>query len=93
MLVQISRGYNQKHQRTWDENLFSIQHSYHRVVHGRTNKFLFETCFGYFPPSPLDVVYGKEGGVREETTGEELSMNFLALNSSMLIMSGLVLFL
>ena len=32
--------------------------SYNRAVHTSTGKSPFETCFGYFPPSPLDVVYG-----------------------------------
>ena len=32
----------------------------------------FETCFGYFPPSPLDVVYGHRGGMGEGTRIEAL---------------------
>jgi hypothetical protein len=63
--VHLLRGYNQKHLKTWDENMIYIQKSYNRVVHTSTGKLPFETCFGYFPPSPLDVVYGKQGGVRE----------------------------
>jgi hypothetical protein len=57
--MHLFRGYNQKHPKTWDENLIYIQHSYNRAVHTSTSKSPFETCFGYFPPSPLDVVYGK----------------------------------
>jgi hypothetical protein len=57
-LVQLLRGYNQKHSKTWDENLVYIQHSYNRAVHTSTGKSPFETCFGYFPPSPLDIAYG-----------------------------------
>jgi hypothetical protein len=48
-----------------------IQHSYNRVVHTSTGKSPFETFFGYFPHSPLDVFYGSKG-VREDTIGEEL---------------------
>jgi hypothetical protein len=48
------------------------QHSYNRAVHTYTSKSPFETCFEYFPPSPLYVVYGKQGGVREELTGDAL---------------------
>jgi hypothetical protein len=49
-----------------------IQHSYNKVVHTSTSKSPFETFFGYFPPSPLDVVYGQQGGEREDITGEAL---------------------
>jgi hypothetical protein len=57
-LVQLLRGYNQKHPNTWDENLIYIQHSYNRAVHASIGKSPFETCFGYFTPSPLDVIHG-----------------------------------
>ena len=33
---------------------------------------IFESFFGYFTPSPLDVVYGKQGGVREDLTEDAL---------------------
>ena len=49
-----------------------IQHSYNRVVHTSTRKSPFETCFGYFPPSPLDILYGQQRGVREYLTGDAL---------------------
>jgi hypothetical protein len=65
---QILRGYNQKHLKIWDENLIYIQHSYNIAVHTSICKSPFETCFGYFPPSPLDVVYGNQGGVSEDLT-------------------------
>jgi hypothetical protein len=48
------------------------QHFYNRAVHTSTSKSPFGTCFGYFPPSPLDVVYGHQGGVREDLTGDSL---------------------
>ena len=71
-LVQLLRGYNQKHLKIWDEKLIYIQHSYNKVVHTSIGKSAFETCFGYFPPSPLDFVYGQQEGVREDTSGEAL---------------------
>ena len=45
-----------------------IQHSYNIAVHTSTGNSNFETFFGYFPPSPLDVVYGKKGGFKEDLT-------------------------
>jgi hypothetical protein len=71
-LVQFLRGENQKHLNTWDENLIYVQQCYDRAVHTSTGKSHFETCFGYLPPSPLDVVYGQQGGVREELTRNTL---------------------
>jgi hypothetical protein len=71
--VQLLRVKNEKHPKTWDENLIYIQHSYNRAVHTSTGKSPFETCFGYFPRSPLDFVYGHhghQGGVREELIGD-----------------------
>jgi hypothetical protein len=70
-LVQLLRGYNQKHLKTCDENMIYIQHSYNRAIHTSTGKSPFETFFGYFPPSTLDVVYVQQGGVREELTRDE----------------------
>jgi len=69
-LVQLLRGYNRKHPKTWDEYIVYIQHSYNRSLHYSTDKSPFETCFGYFPPSPLDTVYGKKKE-EVELQGEE----------------------
>jgi len=49
-----------------------IQHSYNRSVHTSIGKSPFETFFLYFLPSPLDIAYGKQGGVREDITGDAL---------------------
>ena len=62
-LIQLLRGYNQKNPNSWDENVIYMQHSYNRAVHTSIEKFPFETSFGYLPPSPLDVVYGQQGGI------------------------------
>jgi hypothetical protein len=70
-LVQLLRDYNHKHSKTWDKNLINIKHSYNREVHTSTDNFPFENLFGYFPPSPLDIVYGKKR-VKEDITGEAL---------------------
>jgi hypothetical protein len=53
--------------------MICIQHSCNKAIHTSTNKSPFETCFRYFPPSPLDVVYGQQG-VRENVKGEALKM-------------------
>jgi hypothetical protein len=50
--------------------------SYNRGIHTSIGKSPFENCFGYFPPSPLDVVYGKKGGVGEELKGDALRVDF-----------------
>jgi hypothetical protein len=49
-----------------------IQHSYNREVHTSIGKSPFETCFGYLTALPLDVVYGKQGGVKEDIMREAL---------------------
>ena len=72
MLVHILRGYNYTHLKTWDENIIYIKNSYNRAIYTSTGKSPFETFFGYFPPSSLDVVYGHQGGVREGITREAL---------------------
>jgi hypothetical protein len=41
ILVQLLRGYNQKHVNIWDENIIYIQHSYNRAVHTSTGKSPF----------------------------------------------------
>jgi hypothetical protein len=53
------RGYNNKHPKTWDEQLVYIQHSYNIAIHSSTIKSHFEICFGYLPHSPFDTGYGK----------------------------------
>jgi hypothetical protein len=68
------RGYNRKLLKNQDENLIYIQHSYKKEVHYYTSKSPFETFLGYFPPSPLDIVYGQQGGVREDLTRDALKV-------------------
>jgi hypothetical protein len=52
--------------------MIHIHHSYNREAHISTSKSPFEKKIGYFPPSPLDVVYGEQGGVRENLTRDAL---------------------
>jgi hypothetical protein len=73
-LVQLLRGYNQKHMNTWYENLIYIQYFYNKSFHTSTGKSPFETFFGYFPPSPLYIVYGKQIGMGEDLTRDALQV-------------------
>jgi hypothetical protein len=50
-----------------------IQHCYNKAIHS-TGMSPFETCLGYFPPSPLYFVYGQQGGVREDITRDVLKV-------------------
>ena len=59
-LVHILRGYCTKHPKLWDEQLHYVQHAYNIAIHSLTQKSLFVKCFGYFPKSPLDFVFGKD---------------------------------
>jgi len=70
-LVQLLRGYNQKHPNTWDDNLVYIQHYYNLMNHTYTRMSPFEICFGHFIPSLLDISYGKQG-VKEDIIGDAL---------------------
>ena len=58
--VHFLRGYCDKHPKLWDEQLHYVKHSYNIAIHSSTQKYPFETCFGYFLKSPLDFVFGKD---------------------------------
>ncbi|KAL6217406.1 hypothetical protein ACLB2K_010623 [Fragaria x ananassa] len=51
------RGYNAKHPKTWDESLPYLQFAFNRAVHSSSGTSPFETCYGYLPPSPFDMVF------------------------------------
>jgi hypothetical protein len=70
--VHLLMGYIYNHPKTWDGNMIYFHYSYNKVVHNFTGKSHFETFFGYFTPSPLDVVYGQQGGVMEYIIEEAL---------------------
>jgi len=60
VLVQLLRGYNSKHPKTWVEKLVYIQHSYKQSLHTSTNKNPFDTFIVYLPPLSFKIVYGKQ---------------------------------
>ena len=67
-MVHMLRGYNSRYPKTWDESLPYLQFSFNRAIHGSLGKSPFETCYGFLPPSPFDLVFlseattdGKEG--------------------------------
>ena len=48
-LVHLLRRYNQRHPKTWDDNVPYIQHCYNRAIHSSTNQLPFEVCLGFLP--------------------------------------------
>ena len=62
IVVHLLRGYFNKHRKLWDEQVQYVQHAYNRAMHYSTQSSPFETCFGYFPMTPLDLNYGREVG-------------------------------
>jgi hypothetical protein len=58
--VHLLRAYCSKHPKFWDEQLNYIQHAYNRAKNSSTQTSPFESCFGYFPKSPLDFIFGKD---------------------------------
>ena len=72
-LVQLLRIYNHKPHPKMDDNLIYIQHSHNKEIYTSIGKSPFEAFFGYLLDSPLDVVYGQQEGVREDTTSEALT--------------------
>ena len=71
IVVQLLRGYCDKHSKSRDEHLEYIQHSYNRKIHFSINKSPFETYFGYLPPSPFDCVFGKQKEEEDSLEKEE----------------------
>jgi hypothetical protein len=65
-MVHFLRGYCSKHPKLWDDQIPYIQHAYNRALHSSTQCSPFETCFGYFPKVPLDLMYGKDVDSNEE---------------------------
>jgi hypothetical protein len=64
--VHFLRGYCSKHPELWDDQIHYIQHAYNRALHSFTQCSSFETCFGYLPKVPLDLMYGKDVDSNEE---------------------------
>ena len=63
IVVQLLRGYCSKHPKLWDEYLHYVQHAYNHAMHSSIQRSPFETCLGYFPKSPMDIDFVKEGEV------------------------------
>jgi hypothetical protein len=63
-VVQLLQGYCSQHPKSWDDQLLYVQPMYNQVMYYFTQDFLAETCFGYLPKIPLDLLYGKD--VREK---------------------------
>jgi tagatose-1,6-bisphosphate aldolase non-catalytic subunit AgaZ/GatZ len=51
--------------------LHYVQHAYNRAIHSYTHRYPFETCFGYFPKSPLDFIFGKDSIVDGHSDAEK----------------------
>ena len=65
-MVLLLRGYCKKHPKLWDEQIPYVQHAYNRALHSSTQISPFETCFGYLPKVPLNLMYGRDSDVNEE---------------------------
>jgi len=59
-MIQLLRGYCSKHPKLWDEHLCYVQYAYNHAKHSFTQRSPFETCFGFIPRSPLDLVFEKD---------------------------------
>ena len=71
ILVDLLRGYNRKHPKTWDESLPYIQHCYNRAIHSSSNKSPFETCLGFLPQTPFDISFAKSTEDKSMAQGDE----------------------
>jgi hypothetical protein len=75
-MVLFLRGYCSKHPKLWDEEIPYVHHAYNRSLHSSTQSSPFETCFGYLPKVPLDLMYGRDVDVNEERT-EDRACKFI----------------
>jgi hypothetical protein len=62
-VVQLLQGYCNQHPKSWDDQLLYVQPMYNQVMYSFTQDSPVETCLGYLPKIPLDLLYGKD--VRE----------------------------
>ena len=65
VVVIFLQCYCNKHPMLWDEQTPYVQHSYKQFLHSSTQCSPFETCFGYLPKVPLDLMYGRDADVNE----------------------------
>ena len=59
-MVHLLQGYCSKHPKLWDGHFHYVQHAYNQAMHSSTQRSPFETCYGYFPRSPLDIIFKKQ---------------------------------
>ena len=64
-VIQLLRGYCNKHPKLLDEHLCYVQHDYNHVKQSSTQRSPFETCFGFTARYRLDFVFGKDIAVDE----------------------------
>jgi hypothetical protein len=75
-MVLLLQGYCIKHPKLWDEQIPYVQHAYNQDLHSSTQCSPSETCFGYFPKVPLDLMYGKDVDSNEERN-EDMARKFI----------------
>ena len=75
-VVLFLRGYYNKCPKVWDEHIPYVKHAYNRALHSSTQISTFETCFGYLPKVPLDLMYERDVIVNEDQT-EDRAHNFI----------------
>jgi hypothetical protein len=75
-MVLLLQGYCNKHPKLWNEHIAYVQHAYNRALHSSTQCSHFETCFGYLPKVPLDLMYGRDVDSNEEIN-EDRAHNFI----------------
>lgn len=53
------------------------------AVHGYLGKTLFETCYGFLPPGPFDMVFSSDSTTAGKERSDRLAQRFLAKISLM----------
>ena len=59
-MVQLLHEYCSKNPKLRDDQLHYVQHAYNHAIHSSTQRYPFDTCFGYFGKYPLEFVYGND---------------------------------
>ena len=67
MVVQLLQGYCSQHPKSWDDQLLYVHPMYNQVMYSFTQDSPVETCLGYLPKIPLDLLYGKDVRERDAT--------------------------
>ena len=72
-VLQLLQGYGNKHPKSWGDQLLYVQPMYNQVMYSFTQDSPIETCLGYLPKVPLDMLYGKD--VKER----DVSLKFIQI--------------